>query len=124
MRLLADENFPLPSMDVLRTAGHDVASVSRDSPGLPDPDVLERAAAEDRILVTFDRDFGELVFARGASGQPGVVYLRFVPQSPTEPAALLLELLEGMGLSFTGHFTVVDRDHVRQRRLPGPVSGA
>ena len=124
MRFLADENIPLPSVDVLRAAGHDVASVSRDSPGLPDPEVLARAVSEDRIMVTLDRDFGELVFARGASGQPGILYLRFIPESPTEPAELLLELLDREELSFTGHFTVVERDHLRQRRLPDIASGS
>lgn len=73
MRFLADENVPLPSVDALRAAGHDVASISRESPGAPDPRVLERAQQEARLLITFDRDFGELIFARGASGLPGVI---------------------------------------------------
>lgn len=118
MRLLADENVPLPSVDALHAAGHDVASVSRDDPGAPDTQVLARAAGEDRLIITFDRDFGELVFARNASGKPGIVLLRFVPRSPTEAADLLVELLGRTDLALVGFFTVVDRDHVRQRRLP------
>lgn len=122
MRLLADENVPLPSVDALRAAGHDVASISRESPGLPDPAVLARALAEDRLVLTFDRDFGELIFARGESGRPGVVLLRFVPASPTEPGALMSELLDRSDFTLAGFFTVVDRDHVRQRRLPSSSS--
>lgn len=118
MRLLADENVPLPSVDALIAAGYDVASVARESPGLPDAAVLARALAEDRIILTFDRDFGELIFARGESGRPGVVFLRLVPASPLEPAELLVELLRRRALTFAGLFTVVDRDHIRQRRLP------
>ena len=122
MRLLADENVPLPSVDALRAAGYDVASIARESPGLSDPAVLTRALAEDRIIVTFDRDFGELIFARGEAGRPGVILLRFVPASPTEPADLVSELLDRPGLALAGYFTVVDREHIRQRRLPSSLS--
>jgi len=118
VRFLADENVPLPSADALRAAGHDAASISRESPGVPDPRIPERAHREDRLVITFDRDFGELVFARGSSGFPGVIFLRFVPQSPTEPAELLADLAARPGLTFVGRFTVVDREHVRQRPLP------
>lgn len=118
MRLLADENVPLPSVDALRGAGHDVAAITREAPGSTDPVVLERAHREGRLLLTFDRDFGELVFRRGVSGEPGVIYLRLVPRTPTEPAEVLLALVHERGLAFEGRFTVVDRDHVRQRRLP------
>ena len=86
MRLRADETVPLPSVDLLVSAGYDVVSISRESPGASNPSVLARARAEDRLLVTFDRDFGELVFARGVSAFPGVIFLRFVPRSPTESA--------------------------------------
>jgi predicted nuclease of predicted toxin-antitoxin system len=118
LRFLADENVPLPSVDALRAAGHDVNSVSRESPGAADSRVLDQAQREDRLLITFDRDFGELVFARGASGFPGVIFLRFVPRSPTEPAELLAELAARPGLLFVGFFTVMDRGHLRQRALP------
>jgi hypothetical protein len=72
----------------------------------------------DYLVITFDREFGELVFARGSSGFPGVILLRFVPQSPMEPAELLADLAARPGLTFVGRSTVVDREHVRQRPLP------
>jgi len=118
VRFLADENVPLPSVEALSSAGHDVVWVARENPGLADPRVLDQARREDRILITFDRDFGELVFARGAPAFPGVIYLRFVPRSPTEPAQLLEELAARAGLTFAGFFTVLDRAHMRQRALP------
>jgi predicted nuclease of predicted toxin-antitoxin system len=71
VRFLADENVPLPSVDALSAAGHDVVWVARETPGLADPRVLDQARRENRILITFDRDFGELVFARGALRQHG-----------------------------------------------------
>lgn len=123
MRLLADENVPLPSVRVLRDAGFDVAAVAEDAPGARDSDVLARAEDERRLLVTFDRDFGELVFRRGATGEPGIIYCRFVPHTPTEAGELLVRLAREPGVSFEGQFTVVDRDHVRRRRLPPRPKG-
>ncbi len=54
MDILADENVPGAAVARLRNAGHDVVWVSEEAPGTADPDVLERAAEEDRLLVTFD----------------------------------------------------------------------
>ena len=54
MRILANENFPADAVAALRAAGHDVAWVRTDAPGMHDEDVLHRAQTEARILVTFD----------------------------------------------------------------------
>ena len=62
MRFLADENVPLASADYLARLGHDVRSVTREGMGSPDAVVLARAEREQRIVLTFDRDFGELVY--------------------------------------------------------------
>ena len=62
MRFLANENFPLDAVEALRQNGHDVAWIRIDSPGISDPQVLSRAQSENRILLTFDKDFGELAF--------------------------------------------------------------
>lgn len=60
MRVLADENLPGRLVAALRSDGHDVMWVRTKAPGSDDPTVLAMAAAERRILVTFDKDFGEL----------------------------------------------------------------
>jgi predicted nuclease of predicted toxin-antitoxin system len=62
MRFLANENFPLDAVEALRHQGHDVVWIRTESPGISDPEVLSRAQTEDRILLTFDKDFGELAF--------------------------------------------------------------
>jgi len=61
-RLFADENFPAPSILILREAGHDVQSVAEAAASTADLDVLAMAVAQQRWIVTFDRDFGELIF--------------------------------------------------------------
>ncbi len=121
MDFLADENFPLDAADRLREAGHDIAAVVRDSPGTSDEAVIERAVREGRVILTFDRDYGGLLYAepRGASPvPPGVIYFRFDPSPPEEPANYLLDLLDQPEWSVTGKLTVVERDRVRQRPLP------
>jgi predicted nuclease of predicted toxin-antitoxin system len=62
MRFLANENFPLASVIHLRAAGQDVVAVIQETPGARDPEVLHRAAADARVILTFDRDYGELIY--------------------------------------------------------------
>ena len=57
MRLLADENFPLPTVEAPRRAGHDVFRVRTDAPGTADAALLELAEADNRVLLTLDKDF-------------------------------------------------------------------
>ena len=61
MRLCANENIPEACVVRLRQAGHDVLWIRETTPGSPDNVVLALAASEDRLLITFDKDFGELI---------------------------------------------------------------
>ncbi|HEY9797596.1 MAG TPA: DUF5615 family PIN-like protein [Leptolyngbyaceae cyanobacterium] len=118
MRFLANENFPLRSVNRLREAGYDIASITEDSPGVTDSEVLARAADEERIILTFDRDYGELIYRLRMPSPIGVVYFRYQPLTPNEPAENLLRLLDIEGLFVEERFTVVERNQVRQRPLP------
>ena len=76
MRLLLDQNFDRRLVRLLRDDGHDVTVVGVDyPPGLPDEEILAIGRREGRILLTNDRDFGELVVSRGLQ-HAGIVYLR------------------------------------------------
>lgn len=86
MKFLADEDFPLPSVRSLSEAGHDATATASESPSISDEHVLKCAAREERILLTFDRDHGRLLYRHGAPIPEGVVYFRFVPSSLEEPA--------------------------------------
>jgi predicted nuclease of predicted toxin-antitoxin system len=118
MRLLANENFPLASVTRLRRAEHDVVAVIQDSPGAKDPQVLTRAAHEQRIILTFDRDYGELIYRLRQPSPFGVAYFRYDPAYPEEPAEHLLQLLTVFQLDLAHRFTVIERDRIRQRPLP------
>lgn len=119
MRFLADENFPLRGVEFLVALGYEVAAIILESPGVPDEQVLSRAARERRVLLTFDRDFGRLFYRTGAPVPEGVVNFRLDPTYPEEIEEYLLALLNRGGAPLPGRLTVVERDRVRQRKLPG-----
>ena len=64
MRLLADENWALPTMEALRQAGHDVFWVRTDAPGTADAALLDLAEVDGRILLTLDKDFWQIAIQR------------------------------------------------------------
>jgi Domain of unknown function (DUF5615) len=76
MKFLADENFPRPALLLWRDAGNDVRSVAEENPGLSDEAVAEICELDARVLLTFDKDFGELIFRRGLPARRGH---RFIP---------------------------------------------
>ncbi len=117
MDFLANENFPFYSVRLLRSAGYNVASVIEDAPGASDRDVLKRAHEEKRIILTFDRDYGELIYRHKSSAPVGIVYFRFNPSTPAEPAEILLNVLEKGTVPISGKFTVIERRRIRQRTL-------
>ena len=104
-RFLANENVPGDAVRAARAAGHDVAWMAEVAPGEEDDLVLARALRERRVLVTFDKDFGELVFRRGRQASCGIVLLRPRLQSPAYLAQLFLNVLR-RGLNLERHFTV------------------
>lgn len=80
MNILADKNIDGPLVRWLREQGHDAIWVAEKGPGTEDPEVLTAATARDRILLTFDRDFGDLVFRQNQTAA-GVVLLRLRTRS-------------------------------------------
>lgn len=116
MKWLADENFPLASFNLLRLRGLDIKHIGIDWPSVLDVNVIALAAAQNRIILTFDSDFGTLIFKDGYSPL-GVVYFRLVGQLPTAPANILLELIAAE-YPFEKYLTVVSSNGIRQRVIP------
>ena len=117
MRLLGNENFPSEAVDLLRSRGHDVFWVRTDAPGSNDQEVLARAVAEERILMTFDKDFGELAFRARLPASSGIVLFRISPTSAARVAQVALAVLESR-TDWAGHFSVVEENRVRMTPLP------
>jgi predicted nuclease of predicted toxin-antitoxin system len=118
MRFLANENFPIKSIKVLRKYGYDVISVSEDFPSVEDSEVILYAQQKRCVILTFDRDYGELIYHYGFFAF-GVVYFRFEPEYPEEPAEQLLKILDLGEIELLNKFTVVERDRIRQRKIGG-----
>ena len=114
MRFLANENFPAPSITRLRAVGHDVSSMLEAAPGITDGAVIAIAVREDRCVLTFDKDYGELIFTEGLEDPPAVVFFRHRGPSPEAAAELLQELL-AQSTELLGRFTVVEEGGIRQR---------
>ncbi len=117
MRLLANENFPGAAVDLLRQHGHDVAWIRTDNLGMDDQDVIRRAVTEQRVLLTFDKDFGYLAFRLGLPASCGIVLFRISPRSPDIVARTATAMLEGR-IDWVGHFSVVEETRIRMTPLP------
>ena len=117
MRILANENVPRIVVESLRAAGQEVAWVGDESPGAFDEVVLARALSEARLLVTFDKDFGELVYRRGKEASCGVALFRLPVMPPEALASFVVQAL-GQRADWAGHFSVIEVDRIRMRTLP------
>ena len=116
MKLLANENFPLASVIKLRKHYFDIFSITENCVGIPDKEVLEIAIQQERTILTFDRDYGELVFKYKIMPLKGIIYFRWSIFSPEDPADFCIKLFSKVIL-FDNTLTVIDRDGtLRQRK--------
>ena len=121
MRFLADESCDFGVVTALRTAGHDVSAIVETNPGAEDEAVLALARTEDRVLLTEDKDFGLLAFARGQQ-TAGVVLIRFNAGVRRALGRAIVELVEELGDRLRGAFVVVEPGRARLSR-PRPGDG-
>ena len=118
MRFLADENFLGDAVLALQQQGHDVVWIRIDAPGSSDQEVLARAQAEERVILTFDKDFGELAFRSGLLATSGIILFRLPLLKPTSLISIVISALATQS-DWSGLFTVVESDRIRLRPLPG-----
>jgi predicted nuclease of predicted toxin-antitoxin system len=117
MKILANENIPGLAVFGLRQRGHDVLWIRETAPGISDSAVLLQATTEGRLLITFDKDFGELAFRRGFPAISGVVLFRPRKAPPTIFVDWIIRTLESRN-DWDGHFAVIEVNHIRISRLP------
>jgi Domain of unknown function (DUF5615) len=112
MRFLADENFRFPAVAALRDRGHDVSSIADDHAGSSDELVAEICDRDARILLTFDKDFGDLVFRRilCCGTRPGA---RQTATNPEVPARVIM----GLGAFGSAMSGANGEDTERQKKL-------
>ena len=115
MNLFADESVERPVVDRLRQDSHDVVFVAELAPSITDDDVLQSANDRSAVLVTADKDFGELVFRQGAV-HSGVVLLRLTGLANTTKGEIVAEVCRLRAAELVGSFTVISPGQVRIRR--------
>ena len=116
MHLVADENVPRPVIDRLRADGHVIHSISEMSAGLPDIGVLATSHALSLVLMTHDRDFGELAVHQGLP-VAGVILLEVERLSLGRQIERISHCLMAAETDWIGYFTVLDAARLRRRAL-------
>lgn len=112
MRLLADESCDFSVVRALRTAGHDVLAVAELSPGSDDALILDLALREQRVLLTEDKDFGQLVFAN-VQPSGGVIFIRYPANARKTLPKVVVNLIAEAEAQLTGSFVVLSPGRVR-----------
>jgi hypothetical protein len=115
--VVADESCAGPVIRALRAAGHDVLAIAEIAQGAGDEAVIARAFSEGRVLITEDRDFGELVYARG-HWTVGVVFVKFPSRVRGAKPAAVVEALAKLDARLRNAFTVIEPGRVRMGRRP------
>ena len=116
MEFLANENFPLPSVKLLRASNIVIRSISEENPGISDAQVIQLAVDNNFIILTFDKDYGELIFKYAIAKPPGVIFFRNKGQEPEFAGKALLQMLLDKIITLEARFTVIDKDSIRQRK--------
>ena len=120
MRLLADENISNLVINRLRSDGHDVESIAQSHSGIPDEQVLLIAQTSDRIPLTGDHDFGELVIRQRLAVR-SLILLELDRLTAAAEAAKVSSVIAEFAERFVGHFVVIEPTRVRLRPLKGPT---
>jgi predicted nuclease of predicted toxin-antitoxin system len=113
---LADECVDASLVAQLRRTGEDVAYVAEFSSGLSDAEAIALAQRERRLLLTEDKDFGDLVFRQGRP-VPGVLLLRIEPDQREIKWPRLQFVIARLGDGLFGRYTVLEPTRFRSRRL-------
>ena len=115
MNLVADESVDQPIVDRLRQDGHTVLSIADLDPGIADNAVLRLADQNSALLLTADKDFGELVFRMG-NIHTGVVLTRLAGLFPETKARIVSAAFADHGNDLPSAFSVVSPGRIRIRR--------
>lgn len=116
MDLLADESVDGPVVQRLRLEGHHVIYVAELAPSITDDEVLQRANDRAALLITADKDFGELVFRQGRV-HAGVVLLRLAGLPAAVKAEMVAAVLRDRAAHLSRAFSVISPGTVRIRSV-------
>jgi predicted nuclease of predicted toxin-antitoxin system len=116
VRLVADESCDFSIVIGVRSAGHDVVSITETMSGVDDEKVIELARSERRLLLTEDKDFGQLVFA-ATKENSGIILIRYPTFARSTLTAAVTKLLADRGDALYSKFAVLEPGRVRVTQL-------
>jgi predicted nuclease of predicted toxin-antitoxin system len=119
MNLVADEGVDKAIVDALRAGGYGVKYFAEAGAGTGDKEILAAANDTQSLLVTCDKDFGELVF-RQRLVNSGVVLIRLEGLSAATKASIVLDAINSHGSEMIGKFTVMSPGLLRIRHRDPP----
>ena len=115
MNLIVDENVDKLIVDSLRQDGHNVLYVAEFAPSIDDETVLAQANQNGALLITEDKDFGEIIFRQGRI-HTGVVLIRLDGLSKQAKARIVSTIFVNQGTQLLNAFSVISPGRVRIRR--------
>ena len=116
MKYIADENIPFRVVEKLKKDGISIESVIHIRPGMMDREIVEVSRNKKAVIITFDKDFGELAF-KSFLKPHGVIFLRIRPKSVEYIYSFLKWLLMELGIEFEGKFVVAKEDKIREIKM-------
>lgn len=116
VHFLIDESVDIKIVSELREMGFSALSIYESNSGISDEEVLEIANENGSILITEDKDFGELVYRLNLSNH-GIVLLRILNLSRQEKIELAIRVIKKHNHKFSNAFTVIDASKIRIRKL-------
>ena len=119
MRFLADENVEKAVVDILQSLGFDVLYAREKLKGVPDDELIDIANQEGRILITNDKDFGELVYLQKKIAE-GILLMRFRSEKSDVKARFIESLIQSSSADLSGNFVVASEAGIRVRSLCKP----
>ena len=117
LKFLVDESVEYRIVEFLRNNNFDTLAAAEDFPSAPDTQVLSISDREERILITNDKDFGELVF-KEKQGSKGVILIRMPFSSIEEKILKLDQALKSRAHKLPKSFTVITEKQTRSKSLP------
>ena len=115
MRILADESIDRQIVNLLRENGFDVMYIAEVDPSISDDEVFDLAALNADLLITADKDFGEIVFRDRRVGDAAILLIRLAGLPPSQKAQLVLAEITANALQLLGNFTVLTTGGSRTR---------
>jgi len=112
IKFIADVNVEKTAVDYLLMRGYDIKWIPEYSCEISDEDLLQLANTEKRILITNDKDFGELIFLQKKLST-GIILFRVKGQRPHEKVKLTRKLLQGYQNKLLHYFIVITKNKFR-----------